>query len=64
MTQINPERLVTFKELKEFFGVPYTRVHLLRLEKAGTFPKRIALSHRRVVWRAEAIIEWSRNLQK
>ena len=51
------KRLVTRKELREF-GVPYSSVHLTRLEKAGDFPKRVHLSQHRVVWDLSEIEEW------
>ena len=31
-------RFCTFKELKTVYGIPYSRVHLKRLMKAGKFP--------------------------
>lgn len=31
---------------------------LLKMEKEGKFPKRIALSARKVVWRASLVEEW------
>jgi hypothetical protein len=33
-----PRRLLTFKDLKEKKGVPYSRQHLDRKMRAGTFP--------------------------
>ena len=50
-------RLVTKKELRQY-GVPYSFVHLQRLEDAGDFPKRIKLSQNRVVWYLHEIEEW------
>lgn len=35
-----------------------SKTTILKLEKAGKFPQRIALSARRVVWRASQIEEW------
>ena len=32
--------LVTFKELRILFGIPFTPQHVLRLQKAGKFPLR------------------------
>lgn len=54
----NPNRLVIFKELKEIYGIPYSKVHVLRLEKDGRFPARITLSSRRVAWRAKEVAAW------
>jgi prophage regulatory protein len=44
---------VRFKEL-EAAGIPWSRVHIDRLEKAGKFPKRVRLGANTVAWvRAE-----------
>ncbi len=45
MTQL---KLVSKKELKSVYGVPYTFVHIGRLERVGAFPKRIQLGQCRV----------------
>lgn len=39
-------------------GVTYSNPHLLRLERAGKFPRRIVLSSSRVAWRASEIDAW------
>lgn len=51
------KRLVTKKELKEY-GVPYSFVHLKRMEEAGQFPKRIQLSQNRVAYYLHEVEEW------
>ena len=51
------KRLVTKKELQQY-GIPYSPVHIQRLENAGTFPKRIKLSPNRVVWYLHEIEKW------
>lgn len=51
-------RIVTFKELKSEFGIPWCRQHIWRLEKAGLFPLRKRLGNRRVVWIVIEIVEW------
>lgn len=38
--------------------VPFTRQHILRLEKAGKFPKRFKIGARRVVWLLCEIEAW------
>ena len=38
--------------------VPFTRQHILRLEKAGNFPKRFKLGARRVGWLLSEIEAW------
>ena len=53
------ERLVSAKELRQL--VPYSRVHILRLEKMGEFPRRIRLGPSptgRVGWRLSEIMQW------
>ena len=52
-----PTRVLTFDELKRSKGIPYSRQHVDRLEKAGKFPRRIKLG-RSVVWSEAEIDEW------
>lgn len=49
-------RIITQKELCKL--VPYTPQHILRMEKAGKFPRRIKLGENRVGWRLIDIEEW------
>ena len=49
-------RIITQKELCTL--VPYTPQHILRLEKAGKFPRRIQLGQNRVGWRLIDIESW------
>lgn len=51
-------KLVSKKELKSVYGVPYSFVHIQQLEHAGAFPKRIKLGECRVAWLAEEVEEW------
>jgi len=51
-------KLVSKKELKSVYGVPYSFAHIARLEAAGQFPKRIRLGACRVAWIAEEVDEW------
>lgn len=41
--------------------VPYTRHHILRLEKAGQFPQRIQLGPNRVGWVLSEVEDWIRS---
>jgi predicted DNA-binding transcriptional regulator AlpA len=50
-------RLVTFKQLREY-GIPYSRQHWDRLERAGEVPQRINLGKCRVVWELKQVEEW------
>lgn len=49
------QQLVSKKELKTIFGIPYTSAHIARLEASGKFPKRVQLGPCRVVWVSEEI---------
>ncbi len=49
MSSLHHLRIITQKELRLL--VPYTPQHILRLEKAGKFPRRIRLGANRVGWR-------------
>jgi prophage regulatory protein len=42
-------RLLTFSDLKAR-GIPWTRMHLGRLERAGKFPQHIELGENSVAW--------------
>ena len=52
------QKLVSKKELKSVYGIPYSFVHIARLERAGAFPQRIKLGQCRVAWLAEEVEEW------
>ena len=51
-------KLVSKKELKSVYGVPYSFAHIARLEAAGQFPKRMKLGACRVAWVAEEVDNW------
>jgi prophage regulatory protein len=38
--------------------VPFSDMHIWRLEKAGKFPKRIKFGERRVGWDLDKVIAW------
>jgi prophage regulatory protein len=50
--------LLTWKHLKENIGIPYSREHVRRLEKAGKFPKRIPLGTQKIAWWRDEILAW------
>jgi prophage regulatory protein len=52
------QKLVSKKELKSVFGVPYSFAHIARLEAAGEFPKRVRLGACRVAWVADEVQAW------
>jgi prophage regulatory protein len=51
-------KLVSKKELKSVYGIPYCFAHYRRMEDAGTFPKRIRLGAGRVAWYADEVEAW------
>lgn len=53
---VRPLRVISWRELSEM--VPFTRQHILRLEKAGKFPLRFKIGARRVVWLLSEIEAW------
>jgi predicted DNA-binding transcriptional regulator AlpA len=50
-------RFVTFEDLKQRYGVPYTRQGLLALEKQGLWPKRSNIGPGRFGWTSRQIDE-------
>jgi prophage regulatory protein len=51
-------KLVSKKELKSIYGIPYCFAHIARLEKAGLFPARVQLGPCRVAWFADEVEAW------
>lgn len=49
-------RIITKKELQLL--VPYSPRHVLRLEKAGKFPRRLRIGERRVGWWLHEVLAW------
>ena len=56
MTKTNNLRVVDWDSLREM--IPYTRQHILRLEKTGHFPRRIQLGPNRVGWLLSEVEAW------
>ena len=52
------QKLVSKKDLRLVFGVPYSFAHIARLEAAGQFPKRLRLGACRVAWLSEEVQNW------
>ncbi len=57
-TTNSPTHIITQKELHR--RVPYSPVQIWRLEKAGTFPRRIKLGPNRVGWVEDEVEAWLR----
>ena len=51
-----PDRILRQAELRAL--VPYSSMHLWRLEKAGRFPARIHLGPNRVGWSLAEVTTW------
>ena len=51
-------RILSFDELRTLKGVPYSKVHLWRLEREGKFPKRVPLGASRHGWLESEIDDW------
>jgi prophage regulatory protein len=52
-------RFIRFAQLRSSKGIPFSRVHIGRLERAGRFPKRVRLGANTVAWREDEIDAWS-----
>jgi prophage regulatory protein len=53
-------KFVSFHRLKADHGIPYSRMHIDRLEKAGKFPKRVKIGAHSVAWVEAEILAWSK----
>ena len=51
-------RILSFVELRSEKGIPYSKVHLWRLERDGKFPKRVPLGESRHGWLDSEIDDW------
>lgn len=49
-------RILSKRQLKEL--VLYSPQHVARLEKAGSFPKRVQLGPNRVGWVEDEVLDW------
>ena len=49
-------KILSKKALREL--VLYSPQHIARLEKAGTFPKRVILGQNRVGWVEQEVLDW------
>jgi prophage regulatory protein len=58
-SELPPERSLRLPEVQAL--VPYSKMHIDRLEKAGAFPRRIKIGAGRVIWKQSEIIAWLEN---
>jgi prophage regulatory protein len=49
-------RIIMASERRDL--IPYSDMHISRMEKAGTFPKRIKLGPNRVGWSLSEVLDW------
>jgi prophage regulatory protein len=52
------QKLVSKKELRSVYGIPYSFQHIARMEKAQQFPKRLQLGANRVAWLCSEVEDW------
>jgi prophage regulatory protein len=55
-TESFEDRIISSKERRIL--VPYSDMHVWRLEQAGQFPKRIKLGPNRVGWSLQEVLDW------
>lgn len=53
-------KIIGWKQLKEM--QPFSRTHVLRLEQAGRFPKRVRLGENRVGWVLSEVEDWLKSM--
>ncbi len=51
-------RIITFDRLRPEKGVPYSRDHLRRMVKAGSFPAPISVGEARIGWIEAEVDRW------
>ena len=52
-------RFLSYQQLKAVKGIPFSRIHVDRLEKAGRFPRRVRLAESTVAWVESEVDAWS-----
>ena len=56
MTTHPSDRIIDRRERRRL--IPYSDVHILRLERAGKFPARIQLGPGRIGWSEHEVLDW------
>lgn len=51
-------RFITFKQMKEEWRFPLTRVHTMRLVNKGEFPAPLSVGERRIAWDEDEVKAW------
>ena len=57
-------KFVTYERLEPDYGIPYSRVHLSRLERSRKFPKRVHLGENRIAWFDDELAEFQASRAK
>lgn len=52
----NHDRIITAKERREM--IPYSDMHIWRMENDGKFPKRLHLGPKRIGWSYNEVHQW------
>lgn len=50
-------RLLNFRQLQQI-GISYSREHLWRMERQGSFPRRVRLSPAKIAWIESEVLDW------
>ena len=58
------DKLLSYAELGDVLGVPYSRQHLRRLEAKGEFPARVKVGDRKVAWSMQEVRQWMEERKK
>ena len=58
VSQTSAPRLVSRRQLVEYFGIDMSNAHMLRLELVGDFPRRIHFTPGKASWLASEIEAW------
>ena len=57
MAEALSQKFLSVAQLRER-GIPFSKVHLWRLERAQKFPVRVHLSERCIAWDESEIVAW------
>ena len=52
------DQIILFPDLKRKYGVPWSRMHVDREEKAGRFPRRFRIGPNSVGWVDREVRQW------
>ena len=58
---MNEPVFVSFADLPRYGVPPFSRVHILRMQRDGKFSLQLQISDNRVGWRLHSILDWVAN---